>query len=34
MQVPDKWKDPYVFVEDFFAHYGNRIDYGKVLFRW
>lgn len=24
MQVPDKWEDPYVFVEDFFAHFAGK----------
>lgn len=24
MQVPDKWEDPYVFVEDFYAHFAGE----------
>ena len=24
MQMPDKWEDPYVFVEDFYAHFAGK----------
>lgn len=24
MQMPDKWEDPYVFVEDYYAHFAGK----------
>lgn len=24
MQMPDKWEDPYVFVEDFYDHFAGK----------